>query len=212
MHFALHGQVFHEKGIKTEIAICFFQVFDPAWKAMKEKPNIVKNGFVSTGLVPFDVDRVNFNKIIDTSIIQKHNENANTPQAVKNASVKLGVLRAFKILEGKLELDMKINFEKRFIEGYNLEDKTPKGVLWSVYKELRKLSNEVNTKNDTSIQPGNADNKGNNGVPSIVSVLSREESPEPFQITLDESATVLELNHLSNVAGQVNLEVPTTAG
>ena len=45
---------------------CFFSIFDEVWIRVKNIPGLVKEGFQRAGLVPFDPDIIDFNKIKNT--------------------------------------------------------------------------------------------------------------------------------------------------
>ena len=49
-------------------------------------------------------------------------------------------MRTFQIIDKQLPEDMRKNFEKRFSEGYDLEDNTHKGILWKIYSNARKFT------------------------------------------------------------------------
>ena len=120
----------------------FFQIFDPAWKASTTLSNNVVSGFRSCGLVPFNVENVNFDKLLDVEAAKRHNTNAHvdlTPQQYVSHQ-KLGAVRTFQIIDKQLPEDMRKNFEKRFSEGYDLEDNTHKGILWKIYSNARKFT------------------------------------------------------------------------
>ena len=121
----------------------FFQMFDQAWKLATANPDNVKSGFKSTGIVPLNPNSVNYNKTLDKAAAQKWEKLQTVKSTASNAAEQVGLKRAFQTVENVLSDTMKKEFERRFDESYNIEDKTYKGACWKIYKSLRNLANET---------------------------------------------------------------------
>ena len=72
----------------------FFQVFDPVWKFALSKPENMKSGFKACGLVPFNVENINFSKLLKTNEAEKFNEEMkNVSRQVSNFHMKIFMMK-----------------------------------------------------------------------------------------------------------------------
>jgi hypothetical protein len=103
----------------------FFPVFHQAWVRAEESPQNVKSGFRKTGLVPFNPDAVGYDRLVSNKPAHAQLEKNDTP-SIKE---KIGIMRAFQIIETNLTEELRDLFNKRLEEGYDLQDETALGVL-----------------------------------------------------------------------------------
>ena len=128
----------------------FLQVFDPAWQKCKSKKHGV-SGFRATGLVPFNVENVDYRKVLQKAgnpIVE-----AGDPSDFMNFDQKLGVSMAFRAFQDVLSIEQQVCFERRMEEGYNVVDETDGNKLWRVFKILKKMQagSQVKISNQESI-------------------------------------------------------------
>lgn len=126
----------------------FFQVFDPAWQKCKEKKHAIA-GFRATGLVPFNVENVDYSKIL----LKKTNANVKTrdPSESMNPDQKLGVSIAFQAFVEILSPEQLVSFERRMEEDYNIVDETDSNKLWRTYKILKLMKKDSVTKTSKEV-------------------------------------------------------------
>lgn len=114
----------------------FFQVFDKAWISAINSPNNVISGFKSTGLIPFDVDNVKFEKLVNPKHAEQYNESVNKhTESSMSTHEKLGFTRAFQIFKNGLPENLLAKFDTRFVKGDDVSEED--SILWKIYKELR---------------------------------------------------------------------------
>lgn len=130
----------------------FFRVFDRAWKNASSEKN-AKSGFRVTGLVPFNPDKVDYRKLIDAKSVDKWKKTRDRNEI--SGYEKLGLMRAFNVVEKILTIEQRTQFEKRFDEGYDCEDDSVNGQLWSIYKSLKNMfqGNQQNDEQPNAIIP-----------------------------------------------------------
>ena len=143
----------------------FFQVFDKTWKKGAKPENAI-SGFRSAGLVPFDRNAVDYSKVIDGNAITEWRKRSESKKCDEAEIV--GVARCLNIVEERLSAEDKELFARRFEEGYDVQDNSYFGKLWSVYSDIRKAMNsrthddaektdeepdQVIIENDLSIEP-----------------------------------------------------------
>ena len=117
----------------------FFGIFDEPWQATIANKHNVVSGFRSCGLVPFNADAVNYGKLIDKNILRNYEYQRENSTAGSHTAIyeRLGAVKLMQLFETKLTNEMKESFEKRLEEEYDIEDMTPKGILWSFYKDAK---------------------------------------------------------------------------
>ena len=126
----------------------FFQVFDPAWQICKEKKHAI-SGFRATGLVPFNVNNVDYRKILKKKT--NLNVKTNDPACSMNADQKLGVAMAFQAFQEILSPEQVEIFQKRFNENYDVVDNTDLNKLWRTFKILKMMKSDSNPAYELSL-------------------------------------------------------------
>ena len=106
----------------------FLKAFDGPWKTAVEKKHCIA-GFLATGLVPFNPDRVDYGKIVKS----KAGPVFKSTKAQLNLDQRLGITMSFHSVKEILSPQITL-FEKRIAEEYNLIDETDGNKLWRVYK------------------------------------------------------------------------------
>ena len=183
----------------------FFTVFDSAWRQTVRNPSNAISGFRSTGLVPFNVENIDFSRLITSSTVAKsRNDNSNV--RVYDGE-KVGLMRALAFLENQLDKPTIELFGKRMEEGYNLNLDNEAGIIGRTYKflkeELAKASEEekpssvpiCNRQRDDSLPVNgetdeeqlnssvmsetNEPRPGPSGIPRVSSVMSETNEPCP---------------------------------
>ena len=117
----------------------FFPVFDEAFEKAKGRPANVVAGFRKCGIIPFDVDAIDFSRLINPVAAAKR-------FAVKekvSAEQRLGSIRSFQKFCKELTEENLEMFQRRYMEGYDVKDDSDKNQLWRSYKVLRELSESV---------------------------------------------------------------------
>ena len=134
----------------------FFQVFDNAWKKSIMKKNI-QSGFVATGLVPFNPDRLDYSKILSKSPSVK-GKNHNIMETPSNIEAQQRVIfkQSFFKICSVLSTDEIELFNLRYEDGYNIEDNTHFGKLWKIYKMMRDSTN-IGKTNENENYSGESD-------------------------------------------------------
>ena len=129
----------------------FFGVFDDAWKKLTEKKHAIA-GFKATGLVPFNPNQIDYTKILDSASNKKKIQNSNRYIDKHN---RVGIHMAFQKIQTILPSDKIALFEKRFSEGYDLNENSDGCFLWKIYKEVKSLliENTVNEDADNNSTP-----------------------------------------------------------
>ena len=119
----------------------FFQIFDPAWETTIGLPTNVTSGFRTCGLIPFNVNSVSFNKLLDKVAKERFKEQQKRENIVSQASTyeRLGAFKLFQLFEDRLSPAMIERFQTRIDEGYDIEDDTPMGTLWGFYKDAKQF-------------------------------------------------------------------------
>ena len=185
----------------------FFQVFDTAWKASINQPNNVVFGFRACGLVPFNVDNVNFSKLLDANAAKDHNESRkNLPLQHLNSYEKLGAVRTFQITEKRLPAEMKNDFERQYSEGYDLEDSTHKGILWTIYKDVQKLTtNYTLAEESISLEVNNDTFEGENETTVSSDAVETPETPHADSFLSQEINSAAKCKKQSNLSHDTSL-------
>ena len=167
----------------------FFPVFDQAWKAAIANVQNVISGFRSCGLLPFNVENVNFGKVLDKAAAANHNERMNAninDHATTRSYERLGVMKVFQMIESKLPREMKENFETRWAEEFDIEEETYKGILWSIYKGSRKmLDSFVNMTPHSNTKESSAFKANSEAEPRAHDVPSFDNPDEETSITVE---------------------------
>ena len=114
----------------------FFPVFDRAWKETCAKPQNAVSGFRSTGLVPFNVDNVDFSKLLDSKAVEKFR--VEKTRIDSPIAEKVGLMRALTIVEKELDVQKLELFDTRFKNGYDVVVDSDSGRLWRIYAKLRR--------------------------------------------------------------------------
>ena len=115
----------------------FFPVFDAAWKEACGRPANALSGFRSTGLVPFNPEKVDFSKLLDSHPVEKFQQDSAISNQMSDDE-KVGLMRAFTIVENELSNETLELFKRCFDENYELEVDNDSGRLWHIYQKLRK--------------------------------------------------------------------------
>lgn len=116
----------------------FFPVFQKCWEKAVESPGNVVSGFRKCGLVPFNVEAVDFDRLIKPP---PSSFSPTKQSQLISEQEKIGMIRMFHIVRSNLSPAIRSQFEKRWENNYDVEDCTDKGVLWKIYKESRKAIN-----------------------------------------------------------------------
>ena len=122
----------------------FFPVFDEAWKKAVNAPGNIKSGFRKAGIVPFSSDAIAYDRL----------EVSKTPDSLlKNAKFrsskdeKIGIMRAMRTVKKNLGAENLKLFEERFENGYDVENDTDLNSLWRIYRDTRKLVENLGGEN-----------------------------------------------------------------
>lgn len=177
----------------------FFHVFDPAWESCVAMTQNVIAGFRCCGLVPFNVNNVDFKKLIDRNVKERFERRQERATSGGQTGVyeRLGAIKLFQLFEGKLTPELKQDFDKRLDENYDLEDRTPKGILWSFYRDSKKFLQQLKNSNQEVVtfpQNWNSTRGENND----------EVDTSPNNNVINESAR----NDMQPVIEQVETPVP----
>ena len=100
-----------------------------------------KSGFRATGLVPFNVENVDFSKLLDYSAIAKFK----LPDELL-AGERVGLLRALDIVESELD-DGTLNlFKERYNEDFDVNDEDDEnGKLWRIFRNKKNAYHRMAT-------------------------------------------------------------------
>ena len=145
----------------------FFPVFDEAFQKAKNRPENVASGFRKCGLVPFNVEAVDYSKLIDYEKIEQRLSSRDS----LTSEQRLGSIVAYRKAVNCLSEERIKMFEERYEEGYNVIENSALNELWNVYKCLRGLSeqttrnvpvsfNEMNNNSDTTVTDMQAVSQG----------------------------------------------------
>lgn len=122
----------------------FFPAFDKAWKSLTGKKHAV-SGFKATGLVPFNPNQVDYTKVLGgNSDAGKVRVNASRNIDRHN---QVGIYMCLQKIESILPPPMLELYQRRFSEGYDVEDDANHEIPWNIYNQIRKMSDKENTSN-----------------------------------------------------------------
>lgn len=194
----------------------FFTVFDEAWEEAKNKPENVISGFRKAGLIPFNPNALDFSRLIDVkSAAQKFQNNS----SFASTEQKLGIHMSLQLFQKHLSKTNLQLFEKRYGEGYNINNNTDLCQMYQVYRSIRMLieTEEFNI-NDPGIPIQNEESIS-------LSPKTRTSSPAheitlpdiDFSPSTSESQPFIELQLLdsslsnANIISPANTDLPTVA-
>lgn len=131
-------QEFHSKNRVAMTKVHFFSVFDVVWKEACRRPENVKSGFRATGLIPFNVENVNFSKLLDYSAAAKFRLREPKPEELL-AGERIGLLRSLAMVKKELDPATAELFKRRYEEGFDLDGEDDEnGKLWRIYRNINK--------------------------------------------------------------------------
>ena len=165
----------------------FFQQFDKAWKNTANKRNAVV-GFESTGLVPYNPNRVDYRKVMDASGAIEEFRNKMSSQDV-NMHEMIGIKRCKRLVEDILGDDLDL-YMKRYDEGYDIFQTTAEGKLYSIYKGVRDMAKGC--QREQRWQFGEHDISGEQSEPrnTIIADPSIIISSEPYNSSTNQTTSL----------------------
>ena len=185
-----HVQDFHSKNRIPMTKAHFFPVFDAVWKEACRKPDNVKSGFRATGLVPFNVENVDFSKLLDYSAIAKFKLREPRPDELL-AGERVGLLRALDIVESELD-DGTLNlFKERYNEDFDVNDEDGEnGKLWRIFRNIKKcLSSNANSDDRVALPEVSHQSAGNATVTNVNDNSYVSETESEVSVTGNASAS-----------------------
>ena len=160
----------------------FFPVFDEAWKESIRSPCNAISGFRATGLVPFNVENIDFSKLLTSKHAKAFNNKEKRAETLSSGE-RVGFTRALVFLESQLDEPKLEQFKLRYEEGYNVHVNDDSGTLWRMYKFLNDcLKNKDEQEEQCSEPPLDNDDNGDSNDTIIEEVplqQLQQNDPEP---------------------------------
>ena len=116
----------------------FIKVFDKAWDVCVQKPENIRSGFRKAGLIPFDLNALDYSRLINEKEAAGDLRRSVSVSQV-NADQRLGVMRAIKYFDQYLHQNTMKILKERYEENYDITDDTLLEQVSNVYKAIRLL-------------------------------------------------------------------------
>ena len=101
---------------------------------------------------------------------------------------------------------MKNDFERQYSEGYDLEDSTHKGILWTIYKDVQKLTtNYTLAEESISLEVNNDTFEGENETTVSSDAVETPETPHADSFLSQEINSTAKCKKQSNLSHDTSL-------
>ena len=158
-----------------------FPVFDETWKESIGSPCNAISGFRATGLVPFNVENIDFSKLLTSKHAKAFNNKEKGADKLSSGE-RVVFTRALVFLESQLDEPKLEQFKLCYEEGYNVHVNDDSGTLWRMYKFLNDCIKNKDEQEEQCSEPP-LDNKANGNSNNTIIEFSlqqlQENDPEP---------------------------------